>query len=197
MISSAHALRRRNAEEEYVGQVAASTKVWTFDELHSLPDDGNKYELIHGELFVTPAPSVEHETVAARLSQLLSPYIAANGLGLLFRPRAVFRYRDSEVEPDLMVRQPHSPGETDWARLPTPRLVVEIGSPSTWRRDRTYKRDFYLESGISEYWILDTERRTLTVIRPDADDVTTAGVLQWQPLTEAPPLAIDVAELVR
>jgi Uma2 family endonuclease len=177
-----------------VGQVAASTKVWTLDELHSLPDDGNKYELIHGELFVTPAPTVEHETIAAKLARLLDPYVAANGLGFVYRPRAVFQVRGSEVEPDLMVR-PNDPGETDWAKLPRPSLVVEIGSPSTWRRDRTYKRDFYLEAGIPEYWLIDTERRTLTVIRPDSADIVTAGVFEWQPTGAAGPLTVAVAQL--
>ena len=51
--------------------VPTKTKVWTLEELHSLPDDGNKYELVHGELFVTPPPTVDHEEIAARLDRVL------------------------------------------------------------------------------------------------------------------------------
>ena len=59
------------------------TKRWTLEELHSLPDDGNKYELVRGDLFVTPPPSEEHETILARLHALLIPYVAANALGMV------------------------------------------------------------------------------------------------------------------
>jgi hypothetical protein len=71
MSSLAHAQRTAFAEEECLVFMAAATKVWTLEELHSLPDDGNKYELIHGELFVTPPPTDPHETIAARLTRLL------------------------------------------------------------------------------------------------------------------------------
>ena len=82
-------------------------KKWTVEELHSLPDDGNTYELVHGELFVTPAPTLLHETVLARLTRILDPYVAANDLGYVYRPRAVIMVGDdTEVEPDFMVRQP-------------------------------------------------------------------------------------------
>lgn len=54
--------------------MAAVAKVWTLEELHSLPDDGNTYELIHGELFVTPAPMPSHEVVLTRLMNILFPY---------------------------------------------------------------------------------------------------------------------------
>ena len=57
----------------------ASTKVWTLEELDALPEDGNKYELVRGELFVTPPPTYDHETILARLTRLIEPYVAANG----------------------------------------------------------------------------------------------------------------------
>ena len=85
--------------------MATQTKRWTLEELHRLPDDGNKYELVRGNLFVTPAPTEAHETILARLTMILVPYVAANELGLVYRPRAVVRFDGSEVEPDLMVRQ--------------------------------------------------------------------------------------------
>src|SRR5215470_17543781 len=95
MRTSAHALAR-TSEEGWVMHMAAAIKHWTLDELHRLPDDGNKYELVRGELFVTPAPSVGHETILARLSRALEPYVAQHGLGFVFHPRAVVRAEGSE-----------------------------------------------------------------------------------------------------
>src|SRR5689334_6908083 len=98
-------------------------KRWTIDEVESLPDDGNKYELIYGELFVTPPPTVSHETILARLTRILDSYVAANGLGYVYRPRAVIRVDpDVEVEPDLMIRQPPDDLESNWASQPLPIL---------------------------------------------------------------------------
>lgn len=173
----------------------AASKQWTLDELHSLPDDGNKYELIHGELFVTPAPTNDHETILARLSDMLTPYVRANGLGRIYHPRAVFRFEGSEVEPDLMVRA-EAPGIVNaWERAPLPILIVEVSSPTTRRRDRTYKKDFYTEARIPEYWMIDPERRTVIVARPGEEARESSGTLVWRPDGAVEPLEIDLTEL--
>ena len=87
--------------------MATETTQWTLEELHRLPDDGNRYELVRGTLFVTPAPSNPHEAISARLTRILDPYAAKHALGDVYRPRAVMLFEGSQVEPDLMVRQPH------------------------------------------------------------------------------------------
>src|SRR5262245_26303406 len=153
-VSSPHATTSRR--EERFMQMPMRTKKWTLAELHSLPDDGNKYELIHGELFVTPAPSEEHETILARLTRILDPYVNANGLGFVYHPRAVVRFKGSEADPDLMVRQPKVGRGRDWVNAPVPSLIVEVLSGSTRRRDLGPKREYYLEVGVPEYWIVDT-----------------------------------------
>jgi Uma2 family endonuclease len=160
--------------------VPTKTKVWTLEELHSLPDDGNKYELVGGELFVTPPPTVRHEEIAARLDRILSPFVAANGLGYVYRPRAVLQSRGSEVEPDVMVRLPHPNPDAGWDAWPVPLLVVEIISPGTRRRDREQKRNFYLEAGIAEYWIVDEERRNVVVVRQRQDERVVEGRVEWR-----------------
>lgn len=86
-----------------------ATRPWTLAELHRLPDDGNKYELVRGELFVTPPPSTGHEDILARLSRILDPYVAEQRLGYVYHPRSVMELDGSEVEPDLMVRAPMPP----------------------------------------------------------------------------------------
>jgi Uma2 family endonuclease len=174
--------------------MATATKRWTLEELHSLPDDGNKYELIHGELFVTPPPTDDHETIAARLTRILDPYVAQHGLGLVYHPRAVLRFEKSEVEPDLMVRQPQHDRTADWDRAPIPILVIEILSPYTRRRDQLQKRDFYMmDVGVPEYWIVDREQSSITQLRPGVEEHVTRVHLTWSPAGVTTPLTFDLA----
>ena len=175
--------------------MVTARKVWTLEELHSLPDDGNKYELIHGELFVTPPPTGEHETILARLSRLLDPFVAANGLGYLYHPRSVLRFHGSEVEPDLMVRQPHAGRGDEWDTAPTPILVVEVLSGSTRRRDQEHKRRLYMEAGVDEYWILDPERRSVTVVQPNTPDRVEQERLMWAPSAVSASFVIQTSQV--
>ena len=177
-----------------MGMAGTETKIWTLEEVHSLPDDGNKYELIHGELFVTPPPTDYHETIGARLTRLLDPFVAANGLGLVYRPRAVMRFEGSEVEPDLMVRKPHPRPEKDWNIAPKPSLIVEILSVYTRRRDRDQKKSFYLEARV-EYWIVDPETRTITVVRPGEPDRVEREAMSWTPAGVSATLILGFADI--
>lgn len=176
-------------------RMATAAKRWTLEEVHSLPDDGNKYELIDGELFVTPAPTVNHEAVGARLARILEPYVVTHALGFVLRPRAVVQRGGSEVEPDIMVG--HLPGGSDssWNTTPLPVLVVEIHSDTTWRRDRVQKRNFYLRLGLPEYWMVDADKRSITVVRPGVDDVETSDRMTWLPPGVTEPLNFSVRNL--
>lgn len=177
-------------------RMANTMRRWTLEELYRLPDDGNKYELVRGDLFVTPPPTDAHETIGARLTRLLEPYVAANGLGLIYHPRAVVRIgSDTEVEPDLMVRQPQDVPNATWEGAPLPSLIVEIASDSTRRRDRVYKRDVYVDAGIPEYWIVEGQTREICVVRPEHDDVIARDTLTWHPAGAAMPLVIALADV--
>jgi Uma2 family endonuclease len=162
--------------------------------LHALPDDGNKYELVRGELFVTPAPTTGHEGILARLSAILTPYVLAQRLGLVYHPRSVVRFQGSEAEPDLMVRASLSPGMS-WDHAPTPTLVVEVASPTTYRRDRKQKRSLYLDAGVAEYWIVDGDARTFTVVRPDQPDAVERDVVRWHPAAASEPLLVPLVDV--
>lgn len=175
--------------------MATATKKWTLEELHSLPDDGNKYELVRGELFVTPPPTDFHETIAAKLARILDPYVARHGLGYVYRPRAVLRFEGSEVEPDLMVRQPQADPRADWDQAPLPTLIIEIFSGSTRRRDQNQKRELYTGAGVAEYWMVDPERLTITAVREDQPDRIAADMLVWSPPGVSESLTVDVSGL--
>ena len=166
---------------------------WTLEQLHRLPDDGNKYELVRGELFVTPPPGDEHETILAKLHEILVPFVRAHGLGHVYRPKAVMRFEGSEVEPDLMVRAQHPDrrgDDSDWTRAPTPLLVVEVLSGTTRRRDRNQKKDLYLDAGVPEYWIVDRVERAITVVRRSGATVVNDR-MTWSP--DGAPASLEFA----
>ena len=171
--------------------VATETRPWTLEELHRLPDDGNTYELVYGELFVTPAPSPSHEEVIAVLARELDRYVERWGLGRVYTARAVVRALESEVEPDIMVR-PIGVATEDWSKLPLPIFILEISSRSTRRRDRGKKRQYYLELGVPEYWIVDRETRTIQIVRHGVDDAVEHETASWHPAGADAPLLIDV-----
>ena len=171
---------------------------WTVPDLDRLPDDGNTYELVHGELFVTPGPSAPHQEVVEVLAEILRPYVAEHGLGRVRFPRSVVRVgTHSQVEPDLMVRPVTSRPPASWEEAPLPILVVEVTSATTKRRDRIEKRSFYRELGISDYWIVDRDRRAITLVRPDTADVECQIELVWHPAGATRSLTIDVGQLFR
>ena len=173
--------------------MAHTTRRWTLEEVHSLPDDGNSYELVHGELLVTPAPSDRHGNIVAGLTMLLVPYVAANGLGFVYHPRSVFRIgKEVEVEPDIMVRPRHPERDGSWETAPLPLLVVEVLSDTTRRYDQVTKRAVYMDAGIPEYWIVDGETNTVCVVKPGLADAVAADRLIWAP-AGAVPLEIDLA----
>ena len=133
---------------------------WTADDLRDLPDDGNRYEVIDGELFVTPAPSWEHQRAAAELYSLIAAYLQREPYGdVLIAPADVPFSRTRSVQPDLFVvplvggRRPRK--FEDVGRL---LLAVEILSPSTARADRVSKRVLFRDEGVSEYWVVDLVR---------------------------------------
>ncbi len=194
-----HAQSIERAEKDAGMRMATETKRWTLEEVHSLPDDGNRYELVHGDLYVTPPPTDPHETIAARLRRIIDPFVEKHGLGLVFSPKAVFRLgSDVQLEPDLMVRQLHPDPRGSWETAPLPLLVVEVLSPTTRRRDFGVKRSVYIdEAGIPEYWVLDGEARTVTVMRSGVADVVVNDRLIWAPPGATEPLVIDLAHVFR
>jgi Uma2 family endonuclease len=136
---------------------------WTVDDLADLPDDGQRYEVIDGELFVTPAPSPRHQDAIAELYVLLREYLSRERVGhAYFAPADVTFSRTRAVQPDLLVvpliggRRPDRFGD-----LGPLLLAVEVLSPSTARADRVAKRTMFRDEGVAEYWIVDLDARTI------------------------------------
>jgi Uma2 family endonuclease len=179
--------------------MATETATWTVAQRDRLPDDGNRYEVVGGELFVTPSPSRRHQWIADELCDLLKPYVREHGLGsALAVSTDVIRGDTNVVVPDVVV-YPATREDPDgpWSEMPRPILVAEIRSPTTWRRDVGPKRDLYVALGVPEYWIVDPDERAVTVIRAGHADLRATDILRWHPAGAARALEIDVATLLR
>jgi len=141
---------------------------WTYEDYLRLPDDGNRYEVIRGSLYVTAAPYPLHQYVLFRLNLLMGGFIVEKGLGVLLGapmdvrlPRRI----GDPVQPDLVfLRTGNQPRwEVDGSFSGIPDLAVEVLSRSTAHRDRTLKRDAYRDVGIPEYWLVDPWKRTVLI----------------------------------
>ena len=139
----------------------------TYEEFRRLPDDGKRYELIHGEVHLTPSPTTKHQFALQNLSRSLDPFVFKHRLGEIFvAPLDVRLSRDTAVQPDpifisnsraRIIKENYIDGAPD--------LVVEILSPSTAAHDRATKLALYAEAGVPEVWLLDPVAKTVEVLK--------------------------------
>lgn len=174
--------------------MALKARRWTRADLYDLPEDGNRYEVIDGALYIVAPPTPRHEQIRATLAELLRPFVTKHHLGDVREGRPAFAPNDDLVEPDLIVSRTPRPIPDRWEEMPLPVLVVEILSPSTERHDRVVKRDFYRRSQVPEYWIVDGEARSITVVTP-ATERTVTDRLTWNPPERTDALEIDLPAL--
>ncbi|HYH82110.1 MAG TPA: Uma2 family endonuclease [Longimicrobium sp.] len=175
---------------------------WTYEEFARLPNDGSRYEVIGGELFVTPAPTPRHQKVLTRLIAALDSFSGSHGLGEVFAPIDVLFGEGDYLEPDLVfVSRGRLAIITDRAAEAAPDLVVEVLSPTTAMRDRGIKRERYARFGVKEYWIVDIQRsrveRYLLQDDPDRPVEHATDTLDWQPVAGGPVLTLNVPDLLR
>ena len=169
---------------------------WTVEMVRALPDDSNRYEVIDGELFVTPAPSVAHQRAVLELALLIAPYVRGHRIGeALISPADVLVYGPRKfVQPDLFV-VPLVKGAPmrAWTEVGRVLLAVEVLSPSTRHTDRGRKRILYREKAVPEYWTVDVDERTVERWRPDESPAEVlVESLEWQPDGEVPPIVVDL-----
>ena len=139
----------------------------TYDDFLLFPDDGQRHELIDGEHYVTPSPNTKHQRVSGNLHFLIRAWLERHPIGEVFyAPFDVVFTRFDVVEPDLLyLSHARAKAALTAAHVAgVPELVIEIGSPSTRKRDETIKRRLYEREGVSEYWVVDPD---LDVIRND------------------------------
>jgi Uma2 family endonuclease len=147
---------------------ATSGAKLTYDDFLLFPDDGMRHELIDGEHYVTPSPSIRHQRISGRLYLLIGNWLDTHPVGeLLFAPLDVVFSRFDVVEPDLLYVSNARAAEVLTSKhvAGVPELVIEIGSPGTRKRDQTLKRGLYERMGVAEYWVVDPDLNAIHVYR--------------------------------
>jgi Uma2 family endonuclease len=152
----------------------------TYDDYVLFPEDGNRHELIDGEHFVTPTPIRKHQAIVTNLTGLIWSYLQEQPIGRVFTAPFDVIFSDHDVvEPDVIYVSHERAALIEtapWIRG-APDLVVEIGSPSTRKRDETIKRRLYERFGVLEYWVVDPEIDAIKVFRRVDDRYTRVSEL--------------------
>jgi Uma2 family endonuclease len=162
----------------------------TYDEYCLLPDDGKRYQVIDGELFVSPAPRTTHQDIIVHLTVLLQTHVTAHNLGKVYvAPTDVLLSLTTVVQPDILfIRREHTGIITELNIQGPPDLCIEVLSPGTASVDRERKMAVYARYGVQEYWIVDPIFQTVSVyareddrfalrVEATGDDAVTSSVL--------------------
>lgn len=180
-----------------MGMPAAETE-WTAEMVRAIPADGNRNQVVDGELFVTPAPSWRHGDVLLDLCAIFLDYLKRNPIGhLKISPQDVELDYRTLVEPDVFVvplvegKKPRS-----WEDVQEMLLVVEVLSPGTARLDRRVKRQRYQREGVPGYWIVDIDARLVERWTPTDDrPEIISQEIEWNPVGATEGLVIDLPTL--
>ena len=139
---------------------------WTYEDYLRLPEDGNRYEVIRGILYVSPAPLPEHQYAALEFTVCLRGFVREQDCGIVYAapldvvlPAGIA----NPVQPDVMFFRKGNEPRRGTVFQGVPDLIAEALSPKTSRRDRTVKLEAYRDAGVPEYWLLDPEAQRVVV----------------------------------
>ena len=187
------------AEPSFMSMPDTLTPVyWTADMARRLPEDGNRYEVVYGELLVTPAPRLWHQRLVLRLASALDKYLTRHpGAGVAFTSPADISWgQDMLLQPDVFVVPVEQARALDWSAVQDLLLVAEVLSPFAPRHDRFTKRRRYQEARVPLYWVVDGDARQVEVWTPgDAFPRVERDSLAWQPVGAGGPFTLPLQEL--
>ncbi len=153
----------------------------SFEEFRQLPIDGKRYELVRGEVHLTLTATTRRQFIVQNLAGSLWPHVIKSNLGEVYTaPLDVRLGRDTALQPDLIFVSNARAGiiQEDWI-AGAPDLVVEVSSPSTAAYDRATKLPIYAEAGVAEFWLIDSQAKTVEVLKLQGKkyfvDATLAG----------------------
>ncbi len=170
---------------------------FTVDELDALPDDGNRYELLDGVLFVTPSPGLPHQIVATKLAAILATFLAEEPNVRVLAPGVVLIPPSLQLEPDVLVARV-APGTTRWEKVHEHWLAIEVSGVGSRAYDREYKRDAYLDVGVLEAWRVELAAETIFVSKAGGEkDRPHAIEVIWRSPASGRELRVDVPALFR
>lgn len=178
----------------------AAPTYWTAEMVRALPDDGNRYELVNGELLVSPSPRFWHQRLVGRLHVALENYLRSQSAGEALTAPADISWGDEHVltQPDVFVL-PASYGKTEhWEDLRHFLLIVEVLSPSTARNDRFVKRPEYQRRRVPAVWLVEGDERYVEVWTPDAAfPVVERERMTWLPAGAREAFTLELGDLFR
>jgi len=174
--------------------------VLTYDDLLLTPDDGKRYEILEGDLYVTAAPNLAHQHCVGMLLQIIAPHVRTGGLGRVYvAPADVLLSNISVVEPDLVFVSRERLAILTAANVRgTPDLAIEVLTPSTESVDRGRKMQIYAQYGLPHYWLVDPAARFAEAYRLGVGGYELAARAEGEQPFTAPPfpeLTIPLAEL--
>ena len=174
--------------------------VLTYEDYCALPDDGKRYEILEGELEVTPAPGVGHQIGVTMLATILVTHVERHNLGkVLVAPCDVLLSDITIVQPDLLYVSRERYNIITPANVQgPPDLVVEVLSPTTEARDRGVKMQLYARYGVPHYWLMDTggrELRAFTLVQDRYDESAVARGSEQFKAAPFPDLPIPLGQL--
>ncbi len=181
--------------------VAKIDPLMTVEDLDAMPEDGNRYEVIEGELFVSRTPGLPHQLVTANIIGCFLKYLDENPIGRIVPTPGLILSKYSGVIPDLVFYS-HERGKEIIAndRLnAAPESVIEILSPGSENisLDRIAKRQLYAKHAVSEYWIVDSENRSVEVYRLRNQSLELAAALRDKDEVISPSLPGFVCPLTK
>ena len=183
-----------------MGMPATQDRRWTVAEVHALPEDPRRrYEVVDGELLVSPGPTFRHQLVMRVITRALEDFLRAHPFAVVINgPGEIAADEHSMVQPDVFVvplvddRPP-----VDFVSARSLLLAVEVLSPSTARHDRVVKRRLYQRLG-AEYWIVDPEARLVERWSPAATNPDLLdGDVTWHSAGSPVPFTFSIAALIR
>lgn len=168
---------------------------YTVDELDEFPPDGNRYELLDGVLFVSPAPGLAHAMLVARLAELFGRFLAPERGAVVATPGVVEVRPNLRMEPDVLIGRLAPGTGAGWDRLAERWLAIEVSGSGSRIYDRDYKRDAYLAVGVEEVWRVELEARKVFCRRAGEAEVEAGDRVRWRLPASGRVLEVEVAAL--
>jgi len=180
----------------------ATIPMLTVEDYRLLPEAGPRYQLIEGELHMSPAPNWYHQVISVNIEFMLLKYLEANPIGkLLHAPFDVFLTEHDAYQPDVIFVSNENAGIfTNAGAEGAPDFVVEILSPSTAHLDKRAKRLVYARTGVKEMWLVDPDAKLISIYHLQADaerPVATHGENDTFASVHFPGLSIRGAEVFK
>ena len=155
---------------------------WTYEDYAAIPEDGHRYEVVNGVLYMSPSPNLGHQSIVGEIFAYLRDFAWSGELGEVFiAPVDVELNEGNVVQPDVLVVLKEHLGRLRKSRvIGAPDLVVEVASPSTTRHDMHAKLDAYASAGVPEYWMVNPDAQAVKVLILEHGVYSSLGVFSGQ-----------------